>query len=242
MAHISSFISIRQIKTACLAAFAACFANAAFANCEPEPHQVSVFQHSHYGGICSTLNIGEYRNAAALRIPNDSISSIRVGSRVQFRACEHAHGHVDSHLPFTDAPEARCQLFTGDISDLNGSRIGNDTISSAKVERRARPPVTHTGNCSPGDDPYAVAIYRHSDLQGTCKILRLGSYPNSSQLGFRNDSISSIEFHPDSNVTLLACQHSNFGGRCETFSHTTLNLHSSEVGNDEISSIQVRRR
>jgi hypothetical protein len=58
----------------------------AFAQCAnpPGPDQVTVWQDHNFEGKCKTLDIGAFRNSSSLRpVPNDSISSLKVGSDVR---------------------------------------------------------------------------------------------------------------------------------------------------------------
>ncbi|HSJ56128.1 MAG TPA: SUMF1/EgtB/PvdO family nonheme iron enzyme, partial [Anaerolineae bacterium] len=93
--------------------------------CTPGPDQVSLFVRRGYGRECIVKDVGEYPNPAAIGLPNDSISSVRVGSNVQAVLCEH-----DDYFGV-------CETLTAGDPDLTDNAIGNDTISSVKVQPRA---------------------------------------------------------------------------------------------------------
>jgi hypothetical protein len=216
--------------------------NSANAACTPNADEVAVYQHSSYRGICSVLGVGDYNNSAQLRMKNDSVSSIRVGGNAQIKACRHAKSNtVTGGLKWFDDPQS-CQTFVQDIVNLNDTRLGNDTISSASVSPRPLEGgfLSPAGSCSPGPDD--VAVYQFKNLKGNCRILPIGSYSNSSQTNFKNDSISSIQIDPTSSVHILVCQHKNYSGRCETIARTDIDLSDNQVGDNSITSVKVIRK
>jgi len=169
---------------------------------------------------------------------NDSISSFVVGKNVQVMVCNHASNVIVGSGWFSDPH--RCQTFRSSMKSLGNTRVGNDTISSAKIVAREDlsrdiPP----GPCYPGDASKAVAVYQHPNFGGACRVLGVGSYENSETMNFKNDSISSIEFARYSGVKVRVCQHSNFKGRCEELRATDLNLYDNRIGDNSISSIKV---
>ena len=52
-------------------------------SCEPRRAQVAFFQHSNFEGACEVRGIGDYRDALAIGLQNDTISSVKVGAEVQ---------------------------------------------------------------------------------------------------------------------------------------------------------------
>lgn len=63
----------------------------------PGPYQITVWRNGNFEGDCKTLEIGRYPNSSFLSpVPNDQISSIKVGSKVRAHLFEHADfkGHV----------------------------------------------------------------------------------------------------------------------------------------------------
>src|SRR5262245_49511014 len=83
---------------------------------------------------CVVKDIGDYANSNAIGLPNDSISSVRVGSNAQAIVCKDNDFKGD------------CILLTRDVSFLNNGRVGNDQISSVKVQQLG------TSVCPPGNN------------------------------------------------------------------------------------------
>jgi uncharacterized repeat protein (TIGR01451 family) len=98
------------------------------ATCNPTADQVALYTDGGYSGTCKVLGIGDYSNPSALGFPNDSASSIKVGSSVKLTLCK------------DDNYAGGCEDFTGDDSNLSDNGIGNDTVSSAKVASRSTCP------------------------------------------------------------------------------------------------------
>ncbi len=115
--------------------------------CNPTADQVALYEHTNYTGRCTTLGIGAYRDAGSMNLTNDSASSIRVGGNVRATVYEHSdYG-------------GRSETFTGDDPSLIDNVIGNDVISSVRVERRtsndacAGPPLSAPGDGVTLSDP-----------------------------------------------------------------------------------------
>lgn len=90
-------------------------------NCSPGPTQVALFVYANFGGACVVRGVGNYPDPNALGFPNDALSSLRVGSDVRLRLCEHS-GY-----------DGVCQEFSGAVSGLAGTPVGDNTASSAQV-------------------------------------------------------------------------------------------------------------
>ena len=93
---------------------------------EPNDDQVIIYEHVFQAGEdvggCKVLEVGEYKNAAAMGLGDDIMSSIKVGKNVYAEVC--------SGKDFTGA----CELFDKHDADLrNNPTIKNDTVSSVKV-------------------------------------------------------------------------------------------------------------
>lgn len=99
-------------------------ANPGPTSCNPSADQVAFFEHANYAGRCSTVNIGAYSDPAGIGYDHDITSSLRVGSNVRVTVFEHPdYG-------------GRSETFTGDDANLTDNAIGNDSVSSARIERR----------------------------------------------------------------------------------------------------------
>jgi hypothetical protein len=69
-------------------------------------------------------DVGNFSNASAMGIPNDSISSVIVRNNVKVTLCQH-NDYAGS-----------CETFAGNDPDLRDNAIGNDQASSSKVVKR----------------------------------------------------------------------------------------------------------
>jgi hypothetical protein len=93
--------------------------------CTPNADQVALFVDGNFGGQCVVKGIGSYSNPAAIGLPNDAISSVRVGGNVRLTVYQH------------DNYAGNSSSFTGDDGNLGDNNIGNDSVSSARVESRS---------------------------------------------------------------------------------------------------------
>jgi hypothetical protein len=90
----------------------------------PGPNQVLLFMHFDYQAPCVMKTIGRYDTAEQIGLPNDSISSLRVGSNVRAVLCMHG------------GQTGTCETFYADDNNLSNNAIGNDQVTSARVEAR----------------------------------------------------------------------------------------------------------
>ena len=94
-------------------------------NCSENPADTEIFVYSdvNFAGKCVKIDkIGEQSpNMDKFGIPNDSISSIKVGSKVRAVVCEH------------NDYKGKCQTHFGNESNLGNTFIGNDAVSSIKA-------------------------------------------------------------------------------------------------------------
>lgn len=93
-------------------------------SCSPGSSQVSLYVDSNFTGQCVTKDIGNYSDPSAIGLPDDAISSVRVGSNVKAILCQYA-GYGGT-----------CDTFTSDDPYLGDNGVGDNSVSSAKVELR----------------------------------------------------------------------------------------------------------
>src|SRR5262249_32703686 len=105
----------------------------AHAACEVGLNQVSFFTDAGFRGQCVVKDFGDFASSGAIGLPNDSISSVRVGPNAQVIVCKDNNFKGD------------CILLSKDVNFLNGPRVGNDQVSSAKVQPLG------TAQCIPGN-------------------------------------------------------------------------------------------
>lgn len=91
-------------------------------NCKPGPNQVALFEDLKYEGNCVVVDAGELYNVEDVGFPNDTLSSIMFGSNIKsVELCE------DFNL------KGKRQTFYQSVGDFTNLRIGNDTVSSIKI-------------------------------------------------------------------------------------------------------------
>jgi hypothetical protein len=91
-------------------------------NCLPDSNEVSLFIAANYQLVCHDFGPGSYADIRTANLPNDTISSVRVGANAAVELC--------SDVNF----EGVCEVFFGDDPDLTGNRIGNNQTSSLRVK------------------------------------------------------------------------------------------------------------
>jgi len=92
--------------------------------CAHNVDQIVLYENGNFQGACKTFNVGDYANPRAMGFANDAASSLRVGGNVKAGLCEH------------DNYQGTCDWFTGDDPDLGNNAIGNDRVSSLRVQRK----------------------------------------------------------------------------------------------------------
>ena len=187
----------------------------------PNSDQVTLYVRPGFdsNGQCITKGIGEYRQPGDIGLPNDSIQSIKVGSNVRARLCQHA----DFGEP--------CEWFDSDNGDLRNTSVGSGT-SSVKVELKPR-------DCNPSANEVALYVRPGFDANGECIRKGIGEYRHPGDIGLPNDSIHSIKV--GSNVRARLCQHADFGEPCEWFDSDNGDLRNTSVGSGT-SSVKVEGR
>jgi hypothetical protein len=189
------------------------------AACEPGPNEVSFFKDAGFKGQCVVKEFGDFANSNAIGLPNDSISSVRVGTNAQAIVCKDNDFKGD------------CILLTKDVSFLNGNRVGNDQVSSAKVQPLG------TAQCLPGSRQ--VSFFTNADFLGDCVVKDIGDYANSNAIGLPNDSISSVRV--GTNAQAIVCKDNDFKGDCILLTKDVSFLNNDRVGNDQVSSVKVQQ-
>jgi hypothetical protein len=165
---------------------------------------VRVYTGTNFTGICHMLgrtltiaNLGAPRDQFHQSLTlatnfNNQIRSIQVGRSVRLRLFDGTNFSGAWKWWETSSP------------DLRG---WNGRASSLRVEDRAIKP-----DCSnlPSN---TVAIYEDSDFHGDCRVLSPGCYDGAEEMGFENDSISSVRNNAGS-VYLYPQAHYRFESSC----------------------------
>lgn len=97
-------------------------------DCRPGQGQVALYTFANFGGRCVVQSTGVYSTVPSLGLPNDTISSIRLGLGAQVRVCEHHE------------LGGGCTDLTADAADLSAHAIGDDAVSSYQVTPAALSP------------------------------------------------------------------------------------------------------
>lgn len=185
--------------------------------CLPAAGQVSVYMHRDFEGPCKVLSEGGFETLPA-DVRNDSISSARVGGAVQLVGCVDARYQRD------------CERFIADVGNFASTRVGNDRISSLRVEKRG------FMDCVPGSNQ--VSLYQHVNYVAPCSIREKGDYPNLDAIGLPEGGISSLRV--GTNAQVCACLGASFNGTCRGFSADDPDLRDNGAMNDGISSVKVQ--
>ena len=164
---------------------------------DPASDEVFIYTNPNFGGSCQALHIGLYPyagptpffmntiNNGYFGLPNDSISSLKVGSGVRARL-------------FTNGIYGGNYFWFGGWGNYASMPSGwNDVTSSIRVEDNSRS-VT-CDDLQPGE----FALFRETNFGGDCMVLPYEaldlirtSFVNASLFGIANDSVSSISAGP----------------------------------------------
>jgi hypothetical protein len=90
-------------------------------HCDPDGNQVALYIDVDYGGQCVFKTVGDYLTPTAIGLPNDAISSVRIGSDVRLLLCR------DDNLG------GICDTIKQDDANLFDNAVGNDQVSSFRV-------------------------------------------------------------------------------------------------------------
>lgn len=191
-------------------------------SCRPNANQIAIFYDSNYRGRCRVRDVGNYPSARSIGLPNDSISSIVVGSNVGAMLCKDVNY------------KGTCETYRSNDSFLGNNSIGNDQVSSIRVFRKANRPST-SQSCRPNSNQ--IAVFVGTRYSGRCVTRNAGSYANARAIGLPNDTISSIRV--GSNVRALVCRDINYRGSCYNINGNESNLSQRQIGQNQISSIKV---
>jgi hypothetical protein len=150
---------------------------------DPPSNQVFVYTDINFGGTCAALVAGFYPNSGigpgTFGLPNDSISSLKVGSAVRARL-------------FVDGVYGGTYFWFGGTGAYATLPTGwNDATSSIRVEINSR--STTCNDLQPGE----YALFQDPNYGGDCVVLQYAhSYPEPVNMGIANDSVSSVNPGP----------------------------------------------
>lgn len=157
--------------------------------CNPNSDQVALFEHGGYGGNCKVFNKADYPNPGAMGFANDTASSIKVGGNVKATLCK------------DDNYGGGCEDFSGDDGNLGDNSIGDNQVSSLKVQDRG----SSGGN--------GVEFCDGTNYGSPCITLTAGKYGNLNDIGWY-DRIESLRFKGNyvGNYHVVLSTETNHGG------------------------------
>jgi hypothetical protein len=121
----------------------------------PASNQVAIFSDANFSGNRDLLTVGTYGNALSMGLPNDVMSSIRVGAGVTALLC-------------VDAGLSGCSTVSSDSAFLPQVLVPNDAVSSMIVEPRCAHDLCVGGDAilGPSCDPCATQLCDTPPNQG----------------------------------------------------------------------------
>jgi hypothetical protein len=93
-------------------------------SCIPGPNEVTIFMHFDYHAPCQKLQIGSYNSFYMFGLPDNSVSSIQLGSNVKAYLCP------DNNF------RGNCEWIYSNVSNLSNDVVGNDSLSSITIESK----------------------------------------------------------------------------------------------------------
>jgi hypothetical protein len=187
-------------------------------NIGPAPDEIWVFTEPNFQGTWESLTIGNYYTPAEMRMDDNSISSVMVGSEVRAHFCNDSYLNGDC-MVFVPVPNHH--------PNLANNIIGDNNVTSIRVVPK--------GSCQPASDE--VTLFMHIDYGEPCQKLKVGQYNNSDQFNLPDNSISSISL--GSGVRTYLCSDNSLRGTCEWINFNDPWLGDNGVGNDTLSSLKV---
>lgn len=141
-------------------------------------NEVRVYTNGNNLGACAGLYVGFYpfsdNQVGGFGVPNDSISSVLIGSSVRLRIF--SDGQFGGNYKIMTSG-----LYSGMPADWN------DTVSSIRVENAARSATCN--DLQPGE----YSLFRDPNWAGDCVVLRWGvGYNTAHEMGIANDSVTGI--------------------------------------------------
>jgi len=151
---------------------------------EPADQEVFVYVNGNFGGNCVALGPGFYPDgdfSVPYGVPNDSISSLKVGASVRARL-------------FVDSWYGGAYYYFGGGHDYGVMPSGwNDQTSSIRVETNSRSPVCN--DLQVGE----FALFRGANFTDDCVVLTYANtelYYTPDRMGIANDTVSSVNGGP----------------------------------------------
>jgi hypothetical protein len=190
------------------------------ANTAPNPDQAIIYEQARFRGQCRVLGAGMYPSARDFGLPNDSISSVKVGRQVRLDLYRHARfcreGNCN-HFKTASQDVAKVELtsFRRNLSSEHfrpGEVVVNNSTSSIRVVHRDK-----TDCLNPGESQ--VSLFRHINNIGDCIVKDVGLYLDSGEIGLEDNSVSSLIL--GSRTAILIRTGENFSGLCDDYNNSS---------------------
>lgn len=189
--------------------------------CVPRGNEIAVFEHENYGGECMLHNVGNFSDPLEIGLPDDFISSVKVGNLLRLVLYrDEDFGGISG-------------VYMSDDAALYYDDIGNDKVSSMRVDLKPR-----AKGCKAG--PTQVAFYKDAQYKGQCVVKEIGTYPDAVAIGLDDDIITA--FKVGSKVKVILYTGTNFTGFSATYQVNINNLYYQPIGNDTVSSFKIVSR
>jgi hypothetical protein len=199
----------------------------------PAPEEVIVYVDHMFLGDCRILSLGTYPTNAFFGLPNDSITSVKVGIDAQVHLFWDGPflvpNTVDGFAVFVRRLGADSSNLTEFPNHLGSFKGWSDATSSIRVIRKSE--------ACPPPGPKQAVFFQHENFRGDCVTKNVGAY-DIWDIGLQNDSMSSVRL--GSQASVILCHDASFVG-CVFFpvGSNLSNLGTTPAGNDVVSSLGV---
>ncbi len=148
------------------------------------PNEIILYADANFGGQSVTVTVGTYPNISSLGFPNNTASSIKVGSDVVavLHSCVDFGGGYSNGFRAYNATDAD---FSNDFWPQGqncGGSTSNNNVNSLWVMNK---------NCVPGPDE--VSFFDNPNFIGGCVTVPAGSYISPVLAGMPNDWAGSLK-------------------------------------------------
>ncbi|MBK8564025.1 MAG: T9SS type A sorting domain-containing protein [Saprospiraceae bacterium] len=190
------------------------------------PNEMILYADANFGGQSVTVTVGTYPNISSLGFPNNTASSIKVGSDVVavLHSCVDFGGGYSNGFRAYNATDAD---FSNDFWPQGqncGGPTANNNINALWVMNK---------NCVPGPDE--VSFFDNPNFVGGCVTVPVGSYISPTLAGMPNDWAGSVKVGSNVSVKIWVA---DFQGANNTYGPGT-SITALGIGTNTVSSLVV---
>jgi hypothetical protein len=181
-----------------------------------------LYEHPNFQGRCLRFatGVGDLRPFTF----DDTVSSVRIVGSWSLTLFADLSGGGTS------------EVFTRDDPNLADNRIGDNRATSLAVARTQAPPPAPSGTACDGSE--GVYLYEGTNYRGAC--IRVTGDIGDLRVTELNDAVSSVRIFGRYSVVLF--RDLNFTGASSTFVESDPDLRNDGIGDNQATSLQVRRR